>query len=1206
MFRVLLALLFAAGFCPAPVLAQTCGTLPSTYPVTAGSNGPLNVGAGSLVNGTTITGTGNSIQMSAVRTSTTPSFPALSPSTYPSFSSSTNTAASTIAAGTYNTVTAGTTTSFSGGTYYIATLNAAGANAALKFGAGTYYITNASLSGSGVTITVTGAVTIYLGSGFTTGSSPVINSGGTVANFRLFLYPNANLSFGNNGTMSGVIYGPGSGNNVTTGTNFQLQGMIAVNSNVVLSGSDQVTLSTANQTALSAVSTCPAPLAQWHLDQSAWAGTAGEVTDSGGGGYNGTAVNGATTGSGTPAISGTSGTCNYGSFNASTTYVKLPANLPHLSAAFTVTAWINATSAGYGRIFWDDYNYDGYAMSFGDPGGTRVRFYIRQPTQITTDSAVNLNLNQWYFIAISLNTSTGTAAIYVYNTSGTQLDAETSSIPGFNASTGAYATIGGNADGSVEGSEFRFPGYIDEVTTYNSALTASQIAGLVLATHPCPATVPDHFAVTTNGSAVNCDPAPVTIVAHTSAHAALATTDTIAITTSTGHGDWTLSTGSGSFVAGASNTGTATYKYAAADAGTVVLTLHDTYPETVTIGVADGSATATSGTATAAEDSPLTFSPSGFRFTNGANVATSIGTQVAGRTTTQSLALQAIRTDTNTGACTSLFASGTTANISLGYQCNNPITCVSGQSFTVTNNGTSTAIASNPATGVTSYTTVPLKFSTAYAEAPLALNYSDVGQVTLAARYNIPLGSGAASANNITGSGQFVVQPYTLTLSGIKRSSDSFANPTATTATGTVFLAAGAAFSATVTAVNTAGAATPNFGRETTPATVTLTPALVLPASGDDPAIAGSFGSFSAGVASGTGFSWPEVGIITITPSTPNYLATGTVTGSASGNVGRFIPATFATAVNTPLFATACPSGAFTYLGQPFTFNTAPVITVTPQAQGGTTTSNYTGSLFRLSNSSLTGRAYTPTPASPALVTSGLPATSADPAIADLGTGVGTLTFSAGSGLSFTRSTTPSAPFGANIALSINVVDLDGVSATNPVTLGSGTGIAFNYGANQYYGRLALRNALGSELLDLPMALTTQYYTGGTLGFTTNTADNCSAAPSVAFSNYLLNLKSGQTCVRDSGSPGASGAGCAAAAGASLAYKSVASAGNFNLVLAAPGSGNNGAVTVTASPPAWLQYLWNTGSGTAANPAGFATFGVYQGSASRIYQKEVY
>jgi hypothetical protein len=717
---------------------------------------------------------------------------------------------------------------------------------------------------------------------------------------------------------------------------------------------------------------------------------------------------------------------------------------------------------------------------------------------------------------------------------------------------------------------------------------------------------PDHYAVTHASTGVNCQPEPVTIIGHTNTHTVAPTTTTIAVTTSTGHGDWTLTTGSGTFSAGPSNRGSASYTYVTGDNGSVVLSLRDTYAEAVTVNVTDGIASQTSGSALASENTTLTFAASGLRITNGANVATSIATQVAGVTSSQSLALQAIRTDTITGACTAVFASGTTVNVSLGYQCNNPGTCISGQALTVTNNGTTTGIASNPATGITNYTTVPLKFSTANAEAPIALNYSDVGQILLAARYTIPLGNGGSSANTMNGSGQFVVVPYSFNLSGIKRSSDSFANPAAATATGTAFIGAGAAFAATVTAVNGAGATTPNFGRENPPATVTLSTSLVLPSSGDNPSLVGSFGSFSAGVASGAAFSWPEVGIITLTPSTTSYLGTTTVTGTRSGDVGRFIPYALSTAINAPLFATACPSGAFTYVGQPFSYNTAPVITVTPQALGGATTKNYTGPLFRITNTSLTGRTYTPTPASPALTTSGLPATTTDPSIVDLGTGAGTLTFSAGSGLSFTHGTTPSAPFSANIALSINVIDLDGVSATNPVTFGTGTGIAFNYGANEYYGRLVFGNALGSELLDLPMPLTTQYYAGATAGFTVNSADSCSAAPAIGFSNFQLNLHSGGTCVRDSGSPGTSGAGCAAAASAGLAYKASAAAGTYNLWLAAPGAGNSGAVTVTATAPAWLQYLWNAGSASLSSPSALATFGVFQGPAARIYQKEVY
>jgi MSHA biogenesis protein MshQ len=289
-------------------------------------------------------------------------------------------------------------------------------------------------------------------------------------------------------------------------------------------------------------------------------------------------------------------------------------------------------------------------------------------------------------------------------------------------------------------------------------------------------------------------------------------------------------------------------------------------------------------------------------------------------------------------------------------------------------------------------------------------------------------------------------------------------------------------------------------------------------------------------------------------------------------------------------------------VGQPFSYSVAPVITATALAVGGATTQNYTGALMRLANTSLTGRSYAVGTGNPSLDLSGLPATTADPVIADLGSGQSTLTFGAGSGISFVHGSAI-APFGANISLSINVIDLDGAAASNPVVFGSGNGIAFSAGSTgntQYYGRLALRNALGSELLDLPMALTVQYYLNSTQGFTVNTSDVCTTAPALAFSQYKLSLQSGETCVRDSGSPGVSGQGCTAAAASR--YSATAAAGAFNLILAAPGSGNSGALTVTATAPTWLQYPW----GSSSNPTGMATFGVFPGSPSRIYQREVY
>jgi hypothetical protein len=60
------------------------------------------------------------------------------------------------------------------------------------------------------------------------------------------------------------------------------------------------------------------------------------------------------------------------------------------------------------------------------------------------------------------------------------------------------------------------------------------------------------------------------------------------------------------------------------------------------------------------------------------------------------------------------------------------------------------------------------------------------------------------------------------------------------------------------------------------------------------------------------------------------------------------------------------------------------------------------------------------------------------------------------------------------------------------------------------------------------------------------------------------------------------------------------------LTLAAPGAGNSGAATVTVTAPAWLQFPWNAASGVYTGPSALATFGVFPGPASRIYEREVY
>jgi hypothetical protein len=69
------------------------------------------------------------------------------------------------------------------------------------------------------------------------------------------------------------------------------------------------TTSPALTSAISSSFSIIAPLAYYHMDESAWTGLAGQVIDSSGNGNNAQAFNGATTASATPAITSSPGTC---------------------------------------------------------------------------------------------------------------------------------------------------------------------------------------------------------------------------------------------------------------------------------------------------------------------------------------------------------------------------------------------------------------------------------------------------------------------------------------------------------------------------------------------------------------------------------------------------------------------------------------------------------------------------------------------------------------------------------------------------------------------------------------------------------------------------------------------------------------------------------------------------------------------------------
>ena len=94
------------------------------------------------------------------------------------------------------------------------------------------------------------------------------------------------------------------------------------------------------------------------------------------------------------------------------------------------------------------------------------------------------------------------------------------------------------------------------------------------------------------------------------------------------------------------------------------------------------------------------------------------------------------------------------------------------------------------------------------------------------------------------------------------------------------------------------------------------------------------------------------------------------------------------------------------------------------------------------------------------------------------------------------------------------------------------------------------------------------------------------------------------TCVQDTGAPGASGVGCSAAGPLGKQYTATPAAGGYTLWLRAPGEGHTGSLVLTPQLPAWLQFDW-TGSG-AINPSARVGFGVFAGDERQIYLREVY
>lgn len=630
----------------------------------------------------------------------------------------------------------------------------------------------------------------------------------------------------------------------------------------------------------------------------------------------------------------------------------------------------------------------------------------------------------------------------------------------------------------------------------------------------------DHIEISHDGSGVICAPETITIKACSNSNCSSLYSGSTTVT---------LTPANNTAISWASNPITFT--------GSTNVNLAVTSVQTVPLGssaVSPAPVNPTTCYVNAAQNCNLPFAVSGFIFST-------IPVQTAG-TTSATVTIQAI-TGSSGGTCSGL--SSGAKNIDLAFQCDDPASCA-GKQVSIN----STAIASNPTSAISTYTATSLTFDSA-SKASFTLNYPDVGKINLAARYNLGGGSYIQGSSNM-----FVVKPAGFAFSNIQRTADNVVNPAASSASGPLFIKAGNPFSATITAINSSGSATPNFGNETTPEGVNLDFNLVAPtlaAGGNSGSLSGEQwldGSlFSAGAKTVTDLSWSEVGIINLRAdiADADYLGAGN-SSSISGNIGRFTPDHFSTTVVSAC-STATP---FTYSGQHAD------LSVAAYDANENLTSNYDTAL---------GFAKTIT-FSNAGDSSGFTLNTLSSGMLN---GLGTDT-----DVVYSFPSIPAEP----TTLNIRATDTDGIVSTS---LLEDTDLI-------YSGRLNLSNAHGSELVDLPLGLQVEYWYNN--AYTVNSQDSCTTVTVPSSANGLLYSNGLNASLT---TPSMNGISSGAVP---------LNAGIGNMVFSSPGSNNSGYIDVSLTAPAWLKFNWK-GIGLV-DPSARATFGLYPGDKRIVYLREVY
>ncbi len=926
--------------------------------------------------------------------------------------------------------------------------------------------------------------------------------------------------------------------------------------------------------------TSPSPTAEWRFEESRWGGVADEVVDGSENGQHGTAYGDALPALRVAALPGNPGSCAHAVFDGDGDGISVPGRVGlDRSAALTYAIWMQP-HIGSGKrhlmgMNTESSRSDRSQMAIFIQDGALIGRAVTRTATYSVKAALPA-LKTWSHVALAFD---GKSLVLLVDARAVaRADfAETTLVEGNRAFEIGNEPSTRNAP---------FFGYLDEARVYPMALDTTRLAAIMKETHGC-ATTALRIVILHDGRGAHCQPETMRVRVHdlfgnpVTTYSGLVTLDT-----QTGTGSWLLVRGDGRFLDGTAEDGRATYRFAASDAGEASFALHySTGPSTVDVDAFDG------GSRDDDSEGNLVFAPASFSLT--ANAVPS----PAPSTVDDPL-------DTRTaGAAFPLHLTafgGTSGGASCGVV----------DSYDGDKALRFWADHLDPSSAPLVPTIDQRAIATSEAAAATQLVHFNQGRAVVSARYkdtgllDIQVVDSSTSEVVRGSTGSFASLPADLRIAFVANDQGE-ANPGVSEPAGKLFARAGEPFRVTVDVIDAEGSRTPSFGKESSPEGLRIrSAALVAPIGGrngaSDEGLIENGMDFSADVLPGRfvgkTFAFDEVGAIRLQASVADadFLGAGPIEGTETGTVGRFAPSRFEAVANAPKFATACRVGAFTWLGQPFHYvaGEEAEITVTAVNLGGATTANYAGDWFRIDHATLTGRRYRAAAAT--TDESGLPSTTADPAIQPNNDGTATLRFSTGSGLALARSA-PIAPFDAELELSLEIADADAtIYPENPFRVGgtaAGTGIAFDTAKRFQFGRLRVDNAYGSELVTLPMRLRAQRFDG--TAFADDDSDSCST---VTESALILSPSPAKLATLPK-----------------VAHVPLFS-GDAGLVMSAPGAPGDVGVRInlgaTGANLPWLRSDWpedgNLDGTLDDDPQARATFGIWEGRDAMIFLRELY